>query len=488
MRICRYALIWGFAALACAVPAAPADDAGTDDPAVARYQRARQRQADAAERAVGTLDLNPGQARRLLVLVDEAAALHVENYTFQAGLLPEVVEAFKAFAEEDRLGMGFSAPVERRTARIHRRLRDRREELTAKLKALEEQAAEVLTASQRALIEDPRPSRSGKSPRDRKPVRGGRPPRDRPSPQPRADDPLTAARQELQELQSELHPRTGPIGRALLHPAAGRPLARITGQRTPDYVRAAMDIQERGTDAHPLDEFDRRSAAVAALRKEINNWNVINGLNLTQQQINNIVALSDSAQPEIDTTRNRFDRIEKIVALERTVEEVLNAGQLEVLATYKPCLIPPKNLKDPVRVGQANDTSHLERWLTRAREASREDCTKLIDEAVAWQTTHCGKLTPSEERKRRRYLRAVVRRAAKMSDVDYELHKGELVRRITPPDRAAELKDEIEELSDELGFPGRVAHFVLNRSFIDQLRVRSRQLAEGVAATHGSSE
>ncbi len=57
----------------------------------------------------------------------------------------------------------------------------------------------------------------------------------------------------------------------------------------------------------------------------------------------------------------------RLVELEIAAESLLRPGQLEVLKTYKACLIPPKNLKDPVRVGQAAGSStQMAKWLDRA--------------------------------------------------------------------------------------------------------------------------
>ena len=49
----------------------------------------------------------------------------------------------------------------------------------------------------------------------------------------------------------------------------------------------------------------------------------------------------------------------------KSIYDSLTEAQRTVMVTYKPCLIPPKNLKDPVRVGQASDSSHAVQILER---------------------------------------------------------------------------------------------------------------------------
>jgi len=46
---------------------------------------------------------------------------------------------------------------------------------------------------------------------------------------------------------------------------------------------------------------------------------------------------------------------DKIAKLEEEVEGILSSAQFSIVEDFKPCLILPKSLQDPLRVGQAND-------------------------------------------------------------------------------------------------------------------------------------
>jgi hypothetical protein len=311
---------------------------------------------------------------------------------------------------------------------------------------------------------------------------------------------LVVAREELAGINSRLHPRLGPIGRFLLHPTAVEPLCDITATRPNQNLRDAVDVFEYGTRECPASVYDVGKAEVADLRAEINNWNLINGLHLSGRQIEEIVEIYDAAEarvkgldrPAEGRTRSMLvgrrakgERIKPRVvraAVERAVEQILNPGQRQVLVDYKACLIPPKNLKNPVRVGQASDHAPLERWLGRARKTPAGRRQKLIDTLLEKEAERFGELNPVERQQRVGLLLETVRGAAEMTETEFELDKAELAEGIAPRDRVGELKREIGVLSRQEGLPGKVAQFMLKPGFIEQLRRRDRQLAVGVVA------
>ena len=460
------------------------------DKAIAREQAKRARQAQIARELVPALELNRGQARRLVPIVEEAAKLHLDAYEQQAQFLPEIIEALGEFAQEDQLNQGFTRDVERRTARLNHRAKEVRDKLMEDIAGLEKQATAVLTASQRERLESwsaggQRPMRGktrGARNASRSRFRSARKAR-----QEAVDQRLRSAREELTKLHRQTYGQAepGPVGRFLLHPAAAEPLCKLAGVRPSQNLLAAARVSECGTSDYPISLRDEQQAEVVRLRGEINNWNLINGLHLTRNQIDRIVALHDAAVPNGRATQTSGQRATGVprfllTSLERSVEEVMNPGQRQVVGDYKACLIPPKNLKDPVRVGQASDRSHHERWLARARKASGPRLIKLVDGALEAEAKHLGELSPAEHQQRKALLLKTARQVAKMSDADFELNKAELAESIAPPNRKKELEGEIAVLQRERGLPGRVAQFMLKPDFIEQVRARGRQLAEGV--------
>ena len=155
---------------------------------------------------------------------------------------------------------------------------------------------------------------------------------------------------------------------------------------------------------------------------------------------------------------------------------MLRPAQREVLQEYQPCLIPPKNLKDPVRVGQARDDSHLARWLERARGRDEAAVATMIDRLMEREVARLGPMDESDQNARRQLLTNTVQLASAMTDVEFALNQPDLVDSIQPPDRKEELTASIEELKRIRVRPGRTHDFLLNRDFAAVLAVRHQQL------------
>jgi hypothetical protein len=351
---------------------------------------------------------------------------------------------------------------------------------------LEQQAREVLKPAQRELLTNP--------PRRQQPARTAVPRRDarsRARAEARAREqarrkPLHDAHEELHSLHKQRYARPGPISRHLLHPSVADQLCDIARMRVPEAISEATHVLTYGTQEYPSELIEQQKTEVQKLRAEINNWNLINGLHLSEDQIKEITTLYDRArQPGWEIVeRDRRSGVPRrqLFALEREVEQVLNTGQREVLSEYKACLLPPKNLKDPVRVGQASDNSRYERWLERARKLPKDKLAKQINEGLEREAEHFGELDRKERQQRVALMRRTVRKAAAMSDTEFELSKAELAAQIAPPDRVQEAKDKIATLSRELGETGVITQFMLNERFMDQLRQRGDQLAKGVSS------
>ncbi|MHC4067784.1 MAG: hypothetical protein ACYSUI_25220 [Planctomycetota bacterium] len=427
------------------------------------------------------------QARAVLPVYEEACRLYLGAYQTQAELQPEMVETFTAFLEEDRLNQGFGREVERRTARTNGRAKAARDKHTADMIDLEGQVGAVLTANQRGVAERYKPGYQALARRlARKAERGGVVP---PAPKrrvargdrrsPLADE-LARAKAELGELNVAIHPRPGVIGRHLLSPAAAKPLYELAELDQPQVIRDAVKCWRHGTRDYPRDTCEQDQERITRLRREISNWNLVNGLHLDREQIRGLVRLIHKREHVLERQQST-DKPLRLTGKELRqarrwlgdqVGEVLRPGQAQVLADFKACLIPPKNLKDPVRVGQAKDNSHLANWLGRARTMKGAGRERAVDRLMTGEEERLGPLS----RQRRRMLLAAAQEAAQMSDTEFELSREELVVRIAPADRRAELNKQIDELELALGRPGKIVRLLLNRDMDPVLRLRYRQL------------
>lgn len=453
-----------------------------DKSAQRRYRKA------SAARELGTwLGLSQGQARQIVPLIEQACALHLERYETQADYLEEMIATFSAFAAEDSRNQGFTPEVEQKTARISHEAKDAQERITLQLVELEQQATEILTPTQLDFVREYHPGRHrgvwgahGKAGVRQYIAAAAR----RAHRESQRDD-LTDARDELRTLNKELHPNLEQVGRLLLHPAAALPICKLANVKTSATMDRALEAVQLGTAEHPMEWFDAQQARIKELRTEINNWNLINGLHLSTSQIKQIVGYYNVSAAQIKELKQQEGKQSKrqrnalLVELEGAVDQVLNAGQREVLAEYKACLLPPKNLKNPVRVGQANDSSRHEKWLEQARKAPEKRRERMIEKLLEREAEHFGSLSPYERRQRERLLRATITEAEGLSELDFALSKADLAERIAPRDRPAELKAKVETLSRARGMPGVIAQFMLKPQFIDQLRLRGQQLAAG---------
>jgi hypothetical protein len=141
-------------------------------------------------------------------------------------------------------------------------------------------------------------------------------------------------------------------------------------QRILSLAREAEDL--RGS------LFDRESGRISQIRK-------IYG------EILDVVRRGEPISPSLEAMGGLMEIAQKrlrkkyfvaMEALEKRVWQVLTPAQREVFRTYEPCLIPPRNIKDPVRVGQAQTYEGEAEILALARKVMEKDfdreCRRLL--------------------------------------------------------------------------------------------------------------
>jgi hypothetical protein len=124
-------------------------------------------------------------------------------------------------------------------------------------------------------------------------------------------------------------------------------------------------------------------------------------------------------------------------ALTEETRDLLTPGQLDIVEHYAPCLVPPKNLRDPSRVGQANDGSAIEQALERVR--SMPPARRQVGEQV-FVNRHLeryGRIkpmaSPAELDAEKARVDGVLVRAFAMSDADFALNRARLGDEIARP-------------------------------------------------------
>lgn len=214
---------------------------------------------------------------------------------------------------------------------------------------------------------------------------------------------------------------------------------------------------------------------VHMVKREISLLNLLNGLYLSPEQLDELIVLAREAEEirggfferaagqadayitELSTLRDalytttgpspgvnhaavemehavEMDPLREVSkqlgALEDQARQVLGDGQAAIIEGFEPCLIPPKDLRDPVAVGQASTTQRQEEALDiiRRMPASlyNERKEEIADTIVAMGEHEKGKM-PADVRAN--MLATLVQKMddiRHMDGVDFEMQRREL--------------------------------------------------------------
>jgi len=214
----------------------------------------------------------------------------------------------------------------------------------------------------------------------------------------------------------------------------------------------------------------------------------------------------------------------RVAGLGAEVERMLTEGQQRTLATFKPCLIPPRDLREPARAGQASAASRgarvletYRKMMQRAEEVEKQARTRdayrnsagrnryrprayrqnprlfvrnRMREAFAerffpryfeW-VEHTGEMSESVKSAEKECILKVLDRGAAMSDEEFSLSLDQLSQEVftTLEAREGELREAMNVLASRPGVPGRAARFLISPGLIPILQQRADKFAEGV--------
>lgn len=138
---------------------------------------------------------------------------------------------------------------------------------------------------------------------------------------------------------------------------------------------------------------------------------------------------------------------EQLRFLEKRLREALTDAQIAVAEGFDPCIIPPQELKDPVRVGQAESPTrdveeHLETLRNLPDEAWEPVAGVLFDVFLSFEETLLGKFEPEARRAEIERLFALARNMRALSDEDFEFEKGRLAADVIQPIRNFQAKSQ----------------------------------------------
>jgi len=208
------------------------------------------------------------------------------------------------------------------------------------------------------------------------------------------------------------------------------------------------------------------------LHEQTSFYNLINGLNLDAKQMRELLEINRRFERELegrlekmkedwgraletierwrDAVREQRLPEDRIAEVRKAVDTVLEYGrrsgeilrgyskelravftdaQREIISNFEPCVIPPDDLRDPVRAGQARSSDELVKAMRRIRGVPKWGRARAIELAtekfVEWET-RLARLTEKEQAEERGRIAALLRRACGMKDVDFELNKEKL--------------------------------------------------------------
>ncbi|MDD2710472.1 MAG: hypothetical protein PHV34_21040 [Verrucomicrobiae bacterium] len=436
---------------------------------------------------VAKLQLSRDQAQKLLPLVAQARSLGEKYHREQQPLLGAQLNVFGAFLAEDMRDAGFSPGMEKKVWELERRGLEDGKRFAELLNILELKTSEVLKGQQEQWLE------AARQPADLRlffatghavgePGGAGRPSRDQ----------AEQVRAELAEIYREKYGSIGTTGHFLLAPGLTACLERQVGMK-----RDGVVFLEQKNLWHANAGILKK---VRDLRSDINLVNLINGLHLTREQMKTIAVAARSygrlcgddpaavdpakaeeyvallkkvwelvfeRRPVPPSVLRQGGRLEQECGGRRRcpgpaaeeagrsliarVEGILSDAQKKVMEDYKTCLIPPRDLRDPVRTGQVDDASGEEAWLDEAKripENQSQNAVEAFAEKILSRVErHYGRFDGVEREARKKWLVDFLGQVRRMSEVDFQLNKAEWAAKLKTLRKNESLRERLVTLT-----------------------------------------
>ncbi len=263
-------------------------------------------------------------------------------------------------------------------------------------------------------------------------------------------------------------------------------------------------------------------ADVNDLRREINLINLVNGLYLSAEQMNQMLAIlrkveatrgeyQTKATSQVHKMEEILKELKEILGRNEEIDQglirkfhhskkrgedlkeelhsalmpyqdemkrVLNGNQLALIEEFKPCIVPPHDVRNPARIGQASgDTRMGERLLTRVRQMEeslyQRRKPRLIERYIERVERHVGIFSDEERAEEESRVADIFKRARELSDLDFDVQKSDLARELKEPHEKA-LQGRHRKRRGDLDKMGR---FLLDPKLIPILEKRLTQVA-----------
>ena len=219
---------------------------------------------------------------------------------------------------------------------------------------------------------------------------------------------------------------------------------------------------------HLLSESE---AALRALKREIQKGEPATG-DLPRKASRMNHKLKETREKVLGQAKIRFSEFEKQLG------SILTWEQKKVVNDFKPCLIPPKDLRDPVKAGQAGSNEGIIKKLRKIRKIPEKVWEKrkgkIFEKPVEKFSQKKYKMSDEEKQAEIQRLIDIAEKVRALSDVQFEVEKENLAEEVKPEDKLAKLRKTIVERrpGNRGPKPSKAAKFLLDERIIPILEER----------------
>jgi len=228
------------------------------------------------------------------------------------------------------------------------------------------------------------------------------------------------------------------------------------------YAKEAKTIRDSAMDAYKSIETELK-ASFTELRDSLYDRNSSPSLEVEEraQRLNH------------NMKEKKEKMIKKLKEIEEKVKLVLTQGQIEILQEFKPCLIPPNDLKNPTRAGHAFDSTPFERLLENVRRIPDEKYAlakqMITNRYIKKIEKYFGEISDADKEAYTANFFDVIQQARNMTPEEFAINKKELSLMINPEKEDIE---KIKALAMSRKGLSRIGHFLLDEKIITILQKR----------------
>jgi hypothetical protein len=225
------------------------------------------------------------------------------------------------------------------------------------------------------------------------------------------------------------------------------------------------------------------------LHDSISMLNLVNGLNLSEKQLRGLLLINKKIKSEEENTFNssefnnlkkkkeeafeklyRFlkdnpdsenkmlqqkaqkanldlkDYLQKEAASAKDVlnasakkaRKILTSEQLQVIDSFSPCIVPPDDMRDPVRAGQASQgDENVVKILDRIRKVKNSRvldaaAEKIADRIIDGTNSHIYKMTLRETAERKTEIIDLIKKVNTLNDTEWVLERDKILKKLMP--------------------------------------------------------